>query len=296
MAEPRISVIIPAFRALGTIDTAIRSVLAQTVPAAEIIVVDDGSPDATADHVRRAWPDVRVIRQANQGCGMARNTGVAAATGDWLAFLDADDAWLPGKLERQVPETRAETVAVVACRAVGQKAPAFLPHPGFDDFWENNKIVVSSTLVRRDAFEAAGAFWSRRACEDYHLWLRLTARGWRVANCPEELVVYAPSNLSLSRQIESFAAAEIACLRDIADRFDLPVARLRQRLLSCCLCHSRGAIHHRQMRAARHLALSSLRSGLSLPQITTLFAAFMPVPLLEARRRALGSHQAGAMP
>jgi len=295
MAEPRISVVIPAYRARGTIDAAIASVLGQTVPPHEVIVVDDGSPDDVGDHVERHHPSVRVIRQANQGCGAARNTGAAAATGDWLAFLDADDAWLPGKLARQLRELRGETVAVVACRAVGRTAQRHLPFPGFDDFWEANRIVVSSTLVRRDVFERAGGFWSRRACEDYHLWLRLTGSGWRVVNCAEELVVYAPSEMSLSRQIESFAAAEVACLRDVAGRFALPAGRLRQRLMACRLTHSRGAIHHRQMGAARLLALASLMSGVSLPQLATIAAAFTPAPLLDARRRILRTGPAGVV-
>lgn len=287
MADPRISVVIPAFRARATIDEAIGSVLAQTVPPAEIIVVDDGCPDGTGDHVAASWPGVRLLRQANAGCGMARNTGAAAACGDWLAFLDADDAWLPGKLERQLRETAPSDVAVIACRAVGQKEPPFLRKPDFDAFWDGNRIVVSSSLVRRAAFEEAGAFWSRRACEDYHLWMRLTGSGWTIVNCPEELVVYAPTMMSLSRQIESFAAAELACLTDIAERFGLPPGRVQRRLAACCLGHSRGAIHHRQMKAARHLALSSFRAGVSLPRVTTLLAAFTPVPILDARRRML---------
>ncbi|MBR0651035.1 glycosyltransferase family 2 protein [Roseomonas terrae] len=288
MAEPSISVVIPAYRATATIDAAIDSARAQTVSPAEIIVVDDGCPDGVGDHVARRHGDVRVIWQANAGCGMARNTGAAAARGHWLAFLDADDAWLPGKLERQVREIGPKDVAVVACRDVGQTTPPFVARPDFDAFWEGNQIVVSSTLVRRAAFEQAGAFWSRRACEDYHLWLRLTGTGWTVVNCPEELVVYAPSAMSLSRQIESFAAAELACLADVAERFHLPPARLQRRVAECCLRHSRGAVHHRQMRAARHLALSSFRAGVSLPQVTALLAAFTPVAVLEARRRMMG--------
>lgn len=292
MAEPGISVVIPAYRAIDTIDVAIRSVLAQTVPPAEIIVVDDGSPDATAEHVARHYPSVRLVRQANAGCGMARNAGARVASGDWLAFLDADDAWLPGKLERQIPETRAADIAVVACRCAGQREPPFLPSPGFDDLWERNQLVVSSSLVRRAAFEEAGGFWSRRACEDYHLWLRLTAMGWKVANCPEELVVYAPSSLSLSRQIESFAEAELACLRDVAERVGIAPDRLARRLSRCCVGHSRGALHHRQMRTARSLAFRSLRHGVSVPQVAALLLACVPAAVLDARRRVVAAGHA----
>ena len=284
MAEPRISVVIPAYKAIGTIDAAIRSVLAQTVPPHEIIVVDDGSPDETAAHVARNYPSIRLLRQANAGCGMARNTGAAVAEGDWLAFLDADDIWLPRKLERQIPETADDKVAVVACRSLGQKAPPFLASPAFEDFWQRNQIVVSSCLVRRAAFEQLGGFWSRRACEDYHLWLRLTGQGWRIVNCAEELAVYAPSALSLSRQIESFAEAEFACLGDVAEQLGIPPDRVRPRLATCCLRHCHGAIHHRQMRTARRLALRSLRHEVSMRQIAALLVACTPATLLDARR------------
>jgi cellulose synthase/poly-beta-1,6-N-acetylglucosamine synthase-like glycosyltransferase len=289
MADVAISVVIPAFKAVGTIDQAIQSVLAQTMPPKEIIVVDDGSPDETAAHVARRYPDVRLLRQENAGCGMARNAGASVATGDWLAFLDADDAWLPAKLERQIPETAAPTVGVVACRSLGQQEPAFLASPGFEDLWRRNQIIVSSSLVRRAAFEQAGGFWRLRACEDYHLWLRVAGLGWKIVNRSEELMVYAPSAMSLSRQIESFAEAEFTCLRDVAEQFGIPRDRLRPRLASCCLRHSRGAVHYRQMKTARRLALRSLRHALSVPQLTALLVACAPTTLLDARRRFLGA-------
>ena len=100
---PTLSVIIPLYQAEATIDRAIDSVLAQTLRPLEIIVVDDGSTDAGPDRVRaRADPRIVLIAQANAGCGAARNAGLAAARGDFVAFLDADDEWLPRFLERAV--------------------------------------------------------------------------------------------------------------------------------------------------------------------------------------------------
>ena len=100
-----VSVVIPAYNAAATIAAAIESVLAQTRLPEEIIVVDDGSNDETSAVVERFGPIVRLLRQANAGCGQARNSGAREARGTWLAFLDADDLWLPTKLERQLPET-----------------------------------------------------------------------------------------------------------------------------------------------------------------------------------------------
>lgn len=98
MSAPRFSVIIPAYNAAATLPRAIESVLEQTWPAHEILVVDDGSSDATADIARHYGGSVKLIQQPNRGVSVARNAGAAAAQGDWLAFLDADDWYEPDRL------------------------------------------------------------------------------------------------------------------------------------------------------------------------------------------------------
>ena len=97
-----ISVIIPAYNAERHIDRAIDSVLAQTHQPDEIIIVDDGSTDNTAAVVKKYGSQVHYIHQQNAGCSAARNTAIKAATADWIAFLDADDQWLPQKLQLQI--------------------------------------------------------------------------------------------------------------------------------------------------------------------------------------------------
>jgi glycosyltransferase involved in cell wall biosynthesis len=292
-SRPTVSVVMPAYNAAATIAAALRSVEAQTVPPDEVIVVDDGSADGTAALVAKRFPRVRLIRQANAGCGQARNTGVRAAKGEWLAFLDADDLWLPRKLERQLSETRDPAVAVIVCRVTNKQGEPLPSRIGFHWLWASNDILVSSALVRRSAFDSAGAFWAERACEDYHLWLRLTGTGWTIVNCPEDLVVYAPTAQSLSRQIENFAAAEFACIKDVAARFHLPAAQLRARLAAGHIKHARGAIHTRNLGIARRFALHSLRYGVSLSQLATLAVACLPASLLDARRAAIGTERVG---
>ncbi len=289
-ADPvTISVVIPAYNAAATIAAAIESALAQTRPPDEIIVVDDGSRDDTAAVVERFGAAVRLVRQTNAGCGQARNTGVRAARGNWLAFLDADDLWQPTKLARQMPETADPQVAVIVCRARSKDGRRLPRRFTFDDLWAGNDAIVSSSLVRRSVFEEAGGFWKERACEDYHLWLRLTAAGWEMANVPEDLVVYAPTAQSLSRQIESFAAAELACIRDVAERLDMPKARMKARLAQCYQRHARGAVHSRNLSVARRFALASLRHNVSVAQLWALALAFTPRSLLDLRRRARGA-------
>jgi cellulose synthase/poly-beta-1,6-N-acetylglucosamine synthase-like glycosyltransferase len=282
-----VSAIIPAYNAAATIAAAIESVLAQTRLPDEIIVVDDGSKDETAAIAGRFGPAVRLVRQANAGCGQARNTGARESCGDWLAFLDADDLWLPTKLERQIPETENPQVAVVVCRIRNNEGRVLGRRLTFDDLWVRNDAIVSSSLVRRSAFAQAGGFWKERACEDYHLWLRLTADGWEIANVSEDLVLYAPTAQSLSRQIESFAAAELACVRDIAALTQMPAARMNARLAQCYQKHARGAVYLRSLSTARQFALASLRHRVSAADLWSLALAFTPQSVLDLRRRAV---------
>lgn len=284
MTKVHVSVIIPAYNARQTIQGAIESALNQTLPPFEIIVVDDGSKDDTADIVAAMAPRVTLVRQANQGCGQARNTGARSARGDWLAFLDADDSWLPQKLERQAPYTEDPNVAVVTCRARNKAGQPMPQQISFDMLWKKNELIVSSSLVRRGVFEAEGGFWAGRACEDYHMWLRLTGSGWLLANCPEDLVIYSPAPGSLSQQTESFAAAEMACINDIAARFAIPESRLRARLFELYLFHARGAINVRNMKLAKRLARNSFTFGFSKQQIQMFIIANLPVSILDLRR------------
>ena len=96
-----VSVVIPTYNRINYLPRALDSVAAQTRPVTEIIVVDDGSTDGTAECIRSRYPEVNVIRQANHGVSHARNTGIRNVTGDWIAFLDSDDAWMPEKMSRQ---------------------------------------------------------------------------------------------------------------------------------------------------------------------------------------------------
>src|SRR4051812_3407097 len=106
-AGPTISVVIPAYNSMDHIAEAIRSALNQTYVPLEVIVVDDGSTDGTGAFVQREFadcPKVKYLLRKNGGPSAARNTGIAAAVGDWIAFLDSDDTWILNKLELQVRE------------------------------------------------------------------------------------------------------------------------------------------------------------------------------------------------
>jgi glycosyltransferase involved in cell wall biosynthesis len=187
MSRPlTVSVVIPTYRAAAFLPEAIASVRAQTRPPAEVIVVDDASPDDTADVA--ASLGARVVRQeANRGPSAARNRGVALAAGDLVAFLDADDAWLPWHLELCAGALEAHPRAAVACTgAVAWSAPP-PPRPASPpvvvsadatvDLLRDPFIPQAAAVVRRPAVAEAGWYDERfRYAEDFDLWLRIAAR------------------------------------------------------------------------------------------------------------------------
>jgi glycosyltransferase involved in cell wall biosynthesis len=195
----KVSVVIPTYNAADFVVEAVESVLAQSLPAHEIIVVDDGSTDDTAERLKDL--PIRLLRQANAGVAMARNAGVAAATGDAIAFLDADDVWHPRKLELQVPLLTTNGLIATGCYdwpgEVPQVQGACELHPiHLHKLVIRNSIVTSTVLVKRDLVEN----FDRRmqGPEDYDLWLRVARRA-DCAHLPERLTGYRTVAGSLSK-------------------------------------------------------------------------------------------------
>ena len=286
--EPTISVIIPAYNAAQSIAAAVRSAWDQKPRPSEVIVVDDGSTDDTAAVVSGLPIPVKLLSQANQGAGQARNAGVTQAKGEWLAFLDADDVWLPGKLEKQGRYTGDPSVAVINCRAKTKQGGPVASEISLDRLWEANDLITSSVLVRRSAFLAAGGFDANLdLAEDHDLWFRLAAGGWTIVNCPEDLVLYCPPSGSLTNQLERFASAHVACLRKAARFLHFPESRLRRRLAQANLDFARSAIFARNMALARRFARRSIAFRLSFRHLKMLAVASLPIAVLDFRRRLL---------
>ena len=184
---PKVSVVIPTYDRIETLPRSLDSVINQTFSDWELIVVDDGSTDGTDEMVLRDYPDVRLHRQENAGVSAARNAGVALTAGEWIAFLDSDDAWLPEKLERQLsalanePELRlshTDEIWIRNGKRVNQ--PKEYAKSGGSIYRRCLPLCCvcpSSVLLRRDLFDEIGGFDETLAvCEDYDLWLRITAR------------------------------------------------------------------------------------------------------------------------
>lgn len=206
----KISVIIPAHNAEPYVAQAIESCLRQTCLPEEIIVVDDGSTDGTAE-IAQSYPSpVRVLRlQENMGVSVARNEGVAAATGDWLAFLDADDQFLPDKLELQQRQIFANPVAVLiyaGFRIIGLNAIEQIGryYPPCELEWRlryHMCLLQSTVLLRKDAFLSIGGFDpALRAAQDWDLCLRIlnrfTSEGFAAVEKPLVLYCRTPGSLS----------------------------------------------------------------------------------------------------
>lgn len=186
-----ISVILPTYDREVYLERSIASVLGQRYPCDELIVVDDGSTDATVSVIERLAADspvpIRLIRQENRGAAAARNTGIRAARGQWLAFLDSDDWWLPGKLGLQVTAMIANPRMLIShTREVwfrrGRRVNQKKKHdpPGGDIFLASLSMCVvgmSTVMARRELFERYGLFdETLPCCEDYDLWLRVGCR------------------------------------------------------------------------------------------------------------------------
>jgi O-antigen/teichoic acid export membrane protein/GT2 family glycosyltransferase len=187
MAYPSISVAVPAYNAAPWIATTIDSVLAQTCPPLEIVVVDDGSTDRTVEELERFGSQVRVIRQDNRGPSAAYNRAFAAATGDYIAMCPADDVWEPHKLQWQGEVLAAHPEVDIAfghAREFGLSEEEYDRPPGrgiLDNrafcraMFETCLIPAPTALIRRELYERLGPFREDLACEDYEFWMRALA-------------------------------------------------------------------------------------------------------------------------
>jgi len=184
---PLVSVIIPTYNRAWILREAVDSVLAQDFGDFELIVVDDGSSDDTREILDTYQQRVIVLRQPNRGVSAARNRGIAASSGQLVAFLDSDDLWLPTKLSRQVDFFSAHPDAV-ACQTEeiwirnGVRVNPKKRHHKFGGMIFEPSLALclvspSAVMIRKTLFDVVGRFdETLPACEDYDLWLRVSCR------------------------------------------------------------------------------------------------------------------------
>jgi glycosyltransferase involved in cell wall biosynthesis len=248
--KPAVSVVIPAYNAGWCVGKAIDSVQSQDYRDFEILVVDDGSTDDTAAVLARRGESIRVIGQSNQGLSSARNAGIREARGDYVAFLDADDWWLPRKLGLQMqlmadrPELGFTSTAarvedpdgrLVNLWAAPDWQGSFLVH-----LFETQAAVAgsgSAVVARRTLLEELGGFdTSLRSVEDIDMWMRLAAV--TVYACIDEpLVVILKRPLSMSRNLQLMRDSVLTVMRK--NRELLPPA-LRDAYWRACVAGIHG--------------------------------------------------------
>jgi GT2 family glycosyltransferase len=215
--EPLVTVVIPAFNAESTIARALRSALVQDYPALEVIVVDDASSDATAEIVEHLVDQrIRLLSlPQNRGVSGATNAGIAAANSEFIAFLDADDEWLPGKIRKQMAiiSGRPDMSLVTCCCAfdsLGRQRFSGEPPAGPDtEYWRayllESRVAKSCALARRSFLTTVGPFDEELpVAEDQDMWIRLALAG-AVGHVHETLVIRHDTGGSLTKR---YAARE----------------------------------------------------------------------------------------
>jgi len=224
---PSVSVIIPLYNSEKFIGDTLDSVLSQTYQDFEIIAVDDGSIDNTSSAVRiKNDSRIRYIRQENAGISAARNRGIAEAKGDYIAFIDHDDKWLPDKLETQFSVLKNDIRAGLVFSnahiidSSGRRSNNFFnitkPSSGmvFERLLEGNFIPVLTTVVRKDVFDEVGLFDQRyRIAEDWDMFLRISLK-YPVIYVNRPLAEYRVHGSSFSKNRELLLTESM----DIIDR------------------------------------------------------------------------------
>jgi glycosyltransferase involved in cell wall biosynthesis len=265
-----VSVVVPAYNAEKFIARTIDSVLAQSHLPDEIIVVDDGSTDNTLQVIQQYGPKVKLIQQKNAGPSAARNTGIQAATGEWIAFLDSDDEWLPEKLQLQIdllkrnPHLAWTTANFYRCLCDENRKTVDFPSEklqkilaGKEYFANFLRVYIQGArghtdtmLVKRQILLEAGTFRENLTkAEDLDMWMRIAYRHPQIGFNPEPLAIYhltIPQSISTRYKSTSLyhdfirrhlaLADELDCL----DQFKPCAAFFIRRWIRGMLFESRG--------------------------------------------------------
>ncbi len=275
-----VSVIMPTYQSVPTIERALKSVAAQTLHPREIIICDDGSTDGTADlveHLKRRFSDltIHLLIQKNQGAGAARNRAIEKASGHWLAFLDADDTWLPDKLERSFEALKAKPYVLIAHNYI-QVAPngaerridCTTRYKGatnpLDALYRYGFIATSTVVVKREAVLAVGSFDETLAtAQDFDLWLKVLSRdGARFDLFDSALMRYAVNPAGIT----SHTKRRLDCTLRVAERHHLSFASYLFRIL---------AVHYEALTAYRKVS----RFAMGIWVLVLLVGRLMGAPL-----------------
>lgn len=262
----QVNVIIPTYNRKWAVNRAIDSVLAQTYPHFQLIVVDDGSTDDTKT-LLNSYNDPRliVLNQPNRGVSAARNTGINAARGNLIAFLDSDDLWLPNKLARQVnffeqrPEAlicQTEEIWIRNGKRVNPKKRHQKPRGMiFEPSLALCLVSPSAVMIRRELLDEVGLFDENLpACEDYDLWLRIS-RKYPVHLIDEPLIVKHGGHadqLSRAPQLDKYRIAALCKLLDAGRLNRNQTLSVLKMLDEKCRIYAGGCLKRNKQNTARY--------------------------------------------
>jgi glycosyltransferase involved in cell wall biosynthesis len=279
--KPLISVIIPTYNSAAFVPQAIESVRQQTYEYFEIIVIDDGSTDHTEAVLQPYLNSIRYFKKSNGGPSAARNLGIAKARGEFIAFQDADDLWLPEKLQVQMdylathPEIAVVYTDLIQFNHQGQVSFSLTERYGaipsgyiFEELLVNHAVTLSSVIVRRSCIDEVGGFdESLIGAEDYNFYLRM-ARRFQFGFLNQPLVQKRLHTHNLSDNLEQMCEDEIKNLDKIDRMF--PDARIPKRRLAARIYTRFGKYYFSQQRFAEARGCFQKAFRLSPPGLATL--------------------------
>ncbi len=278
MQKGLISVVMPCFNAEKFLRDAVDSVLNQTYPSVELIVVDDGSTDGSLDILKGYGDRIRLIEQENQGPYPARNAGIGVANGEFVAFLDADDYWAPDCLESLHGALEGNDAALSYCgwQNIGLPGPRGEPYIP-PDYEQTNKVEtllsaaapwpIHAALTRRTVLDEVGGFdleW--RTCMDYDLWLRIAAS--RPVRRVEKVLAFYRHHAG--GQITSTQWRQADNVRKVKEKFirrhpelvaRIPPDRMRELVLGAFLKRGYDCYWRRDLVSAQRIFRIALRKG-----------------------------------
>ncbi|MEM1138903.1 MAG: glycosyltransferase family 2 protein [Pseudomonadota bacterium] len=314
---PLLSVVIPAYNAEKFLAETIASLQDQTIDELEIVIVNDGSRDGTAEAIAALEKEpgrfpVRGVHQANAGPSAARNTGIEAARGRYIGFLDADDRWHANKAARQIALMEADPSIAMTCsgwqiideegRVLNRTGGGPTGRFSFVSLLFDNPVgTTSSVIIRADVFEAVGLFDTQlKYCEDLELWLRIAEREeWRVENIGEPLIDRRERAGQLTLNFEAIKTGWNEVLRRALewapDRVG-PVARearaYHDRYTAFLAYNAKdyGAARRYTVSAWKTAPLAMLKNPKALPTTIASLLSILPGPVhrvLDSRLRAI---------
>jgi glycosyltransferase involved in cell wall biosynthesis len=233
-----VSIVVPVYNGESYIQDTVKSLLSQTYPEFEILLINDGSSDGSAeliDELGASFPSIRVFHKDNGGVACARNFGIEQAKGNLIAFCDQDDLWLSEKLEYQVPLFANPNVGLVYCGAVARYVDAdgerdvypsfFHQHRGavFNKLIYENMFTCCTVVARKSAIDAVGGFDDDKelmGVDDWHLWLKI-ANQFEFDFVEQHLAIHVFHGTNYSSNDEKMHMAELVCLNKIQKTLDL---------------------------------------------------------------------------